>query len=171
MKFFYKLNDILMKIEEVLLALFTVSMIVSIAWQVICRYFLFIATPWAEELARYSFIWSSFIGAGYMTSKNGHITIDLSDSYIKKMENPEKVSRIQSRIGWILSVIFLIVLCVFYWKWLVAFKSFSRLTPGMRINMGVVRLGPLIGMALVIYHGLFSCVFPKDIVEHDEPDI
>ena len=168
---FYALNDWLVKLERICLYLLNYVLLTVIFIQVICRYVLFIPTPWAEEAARYAFIWLCFIGAGYMTSCNGHITIDISDMVLDKLKDPDRARTVQNKIGWIIGIIFLLILSWHYWNYIMAFKAFSRLTPGMRVNMGAVMLGPLIGFILIIYHALFCCVIPRRTIRHRQPDI
>ena len=55
----------------------TVVMTVACAIQVLSRYALPHPFSWTEELARYAFIWWSFLGAAYVVRLNGHLGMDM----------------------------------------------------------------------------------------------
>lgn len=59
------------------LILTTILMIVACTLQVLTRFILPHPLSWTEELARYSFIWWSFIGAAYVVRLNGHLGMDI----------------------------------------------------------------------------------------------
>lgn len=55
----------------------TVVMTVACGLQVLSRYVLPHPFSWTEELARYAFIWWSFLGAAYVVRLNGHLGMDM----------------------------------------------------------------------------------------------
>lgn len=59
------------KFEEKILSLLLVAMTVILGVQVIARYIAGSSLTWSEELVRYLFIWSAFIGIPYCI-KNGN---------------------------------------------------------------------------------------------------
>ncbi len=56
---------------------FTAVMTVTCSLQVFSRYLLPHPFSWTEELARYTFIWWSFLGAAYVVRLNGHLGMDV----------------------------------------------------------------------------------------------
>ena len=74
-------NKLLRKIwdnfeEYILIALY--SIIIPLLFiNIIMRYFFGNAIPWAEEMARYIFLWQIWIGASYGVKKSKHIRIDI----------------------------------------------------------------------------------------------
>ena len=56
---------------------FFVVMVVSAFLQIFTRYVVNASLPWTDELARYTFIWSTMLGAALVHRKRGHIMIDL----------------------------------------------------------------------------------------------
>ena len=63
--------------EEIVAGVFMVLMSVTTFANVLARYFFNSPIQWAEELARYSFIWVVFMGAVVCTKKKRHIAIDI----------------------------------------------------------------------------------------------
>lgn len=52
-------------------------MVVCVFSQVLFRYVFRIAAPWTEELARFTFIWATFLGAGIAFAEGGHISVQV----------------------------------------------------------------------------------------------
>lgn len=50
-------------------------MVVCVFSQVVFRYVFQISAPWTEELARFTFIWATFLGAGIAFAEGGHIGV------------------------------------------------------------------------------------------------
>jgi TRAP-type C4-dicarboxylate transport system permease small subunit len=63
--------------EEIVAGTFMVLMSVTTFANVLARYFFNSPIQWAEELARYSFIWVVFLGAVVCTKRKRHIAIDI----------------------------------------------------------------------------------------------
>ena len=64
----------------ILLAIMTIIM----SAEVLCRYFLGHSLIWAEELVRYMFIWTIFIGSASCVPLKSHITVDLLAQVLPK---------------------------------------------------------------------------------------
>ena len=63
--------------EEIVAGTFMVVMSLTTFANVLARYFFNNPIQWAEELARYAFIWVVFLGAVVCTKRKRHITIDI----------------------------------------------------------------------------------------------
>ena len=63
--------------EEIVAGAFMVVMSLTTFANVIARYFFNSPIQWAEELARYAFIWVVFMGAVVCTKRKRHIAIDI----------------------------------------------------------------------------------------------
>src|SRR5581483_2569216 len=63
-------------VEEIVASAFLLVMTVSTFANVVARYAFNAPIPWAEELARYSFIWLVFVGAAVCTKHGRHVAID-----------------------------------------------------------------------------------------------
>ena len=64
MNVFEKINHCFLYFEKIVLTFCTIVLVIAIFIQVVCRYILLISTPWAEELARYLFVWMAYLGGG-----------------------------------------------------------------------------------------------------------
>jgi tripartite ATP-independent transporter DctM subunit len=77
---------------ESVAAILLVGITLVVTMQVVCRYLLKDLPPWSEELSRYLFIWSVFIGACVALVRRSHVSIDslvsrLRDTTRQKFEN------------------------------------------------------------------------------------
>jgi TRAP-type C4-dicarboxylate transport system permease small subunit len=63
--------------EEIVAGSFMVLMSLTTFANVLARYFFNSPIQWAEELARYAFIWVVFMGAVVCTKRKRHIAIDI----------------------------------------------------------------------------------------------
>ena len=68
--------------KVVLLVLFSVMIIVGFM-QVFWRYVLRVALPWSEELMRYCYVWSTFVGLPIVMTMGGMAVIDTISSRFK----------------------------------------------------------------------------------------
>ena len=68
-----KLNEYL---EEVILVILLVCMIFILGLQIVLRYVFKNSLSWSEELVRYMFVWSTFIGIPYCIKNNTSIRVN-----------------------------------------------------------------------------------------------
>jgi TRAP-type C4-dicarboxylate transport system permease small subunit len=83
---FNKVNRFL----EVFLVLIFGLLVLDVLWQVFSRYVLNTSFSWTEELARFSLIWLSILGAAYLNARREHLSMDFlygkfSDATKKKV--------------------------------------------------------------------------------------
>ena len=69
-----KASDFVDKIGCYLLILTMAGMVFFTSIQIIFRVF-FDALAWSEEITRYLLVWSTFIGAGCVYKRGGHINV------------------------------------------------------------------------------------------------
>jgi TRAP-type C4-dicarboxylate transport system permease small subunit len=67
---------VLGNLEEIVASIFLIVMTLATFANVIARYVFNAPIPWAEELARYSFIWLVFVGAAVCTKRRRHVAVD-----------------------------------------------------------------------------------------------
>lgn len=72
-----KINFFLSRLEEYLVALLLAFMTVVVFLQVIYRYVLNLPQAWAEDLAKLSIIWLTFLGVCIVTKHGDHIVMPL----------------------------------------------------------------------------------------------
>lgn len=171
-KAFDRINTVLLKVETVLLVISIVALVASIFIEVICRYVLFISTAWSEELARYLFVWLTYIGSAYALNEGQHVEIDIAPQVVGKLtffRNKKEVNRFFEYTSAIGSVLFLIVFCVIFNSFILFVMKGTMTSPTMHIPMAYVYMPVLAGSMLAIYHGvyliicnLFHVPLPKD---------
>ena len=80
-----KFNKYIDKIIFTLIAISFIILILSCVLQVFTRFVLNNSLSWTEELSRYTFIWSNFLGAIFCTKKGTHAVVTIiTDSLEKK---------------------------------------------------------------------------------------
>ncbi len=89
-----KLSDIIFKkvirFMEIFLVFIFALLVLDVLWQVFSRYILNTSFSWTEELARFSLIWLSILGAAYLNARREHLSMDFlyrkfSDTTKKKV--------------------------------------------------------------------------------------
>lgn len=70
--------------ERLLSGIVLLAIFVMIIFQVFTRYVLNMPLSWSEELARLMVVWLTFLGAGFVASRNAHIAVDLLAVYLPK---------------------------------------------------------------------------------------
>lgn len=92
--------------EENVLAVAYIIMLVILTVQVFSRYVLHYSYRWAEELARYMFIWEIWLGASYGVKQNRLIRIDI---FTDKL--PKKIGKIYEIFITLINIAFCGFLC------------------------------------------------------------
>ena len=86
MTFWKKFDKILTNVQTYICAiLFTVIIIIGAA-NVFCRYVLNDSLTWAEEAMRFICIWLVFIGSSLTIRIDGHVSIDVLQSFLKEIK-------------------------------------------------------------------------------------
>ena len=127
-----------------LIAVFAAVLVVVVFSNVICRYFLQFAIAWAEETARFLFIWLAFMGAVVANANNEHMKFDLLVSKL-----PKKTGALVTVLanGIILVILFLIIKGGFT---IVRVNS-EWMTPVLEIPYGAVySIVPVCGTLLLV---------------------
>ena len=154
-----KCAGFLMKAESVFSVLGSVVLLAAVLIAVVCRYWLYIATPWADELARYLFLWIAFLGMGYVTQINGHIDVQLVDTIVyKHSKNPEKTMKFVIRVSQVLSLVVLVVSTVLYGQFM--FARYPSVSTALRIPMRIPYLSTFVGLLLMCLHELSLLFLP-----------
>jgi TRAP-type C4-dicarboxylate transport system permease small subunit len=69
--FFYILDNF----EKILCAIFTTTLVFCIGLQVFMRYVFQVGVTWSEELSRFAFIWSVYLGTSLAAQKEQHVRV------------------------------------------------------------------------------------------------
>jgi TRAP-type C4-dicarboxylate transport system permease small subunit len=129
--------------------------------QVIFRYWLEIALPWSEELIRYLFVVSSFLGAALVSKDRSHITITIIDSILEMIKDDKRRERINYWIWLAADIATLGVLSVFAsltYRFYREMQTTDQLSPAMGFPVAVVVGAMLLGTCLMIVHYLIKII-------------
>ncbi len=75
MKIIQKIDQVIIKIIAALLTVSVAAMVLFTAWQVLCRYVLYISVPYAEEFARLAIVWCIYFGAALAVRFREHMNV------------------------------------------------------------------------------------------------
>ncbi|WP_249260936.1 TRAP transporter small permease [Virgibacillus pantothenticus] len=120
-------------------------MVLVIFLQVIMRYVLGSSLSWSEELARYCFIWSVYIGISYGVKRKRHISVDVLLVMLK-----ERGRLILTILTNCLFIIFAAIIIYYGADITIRLLSWGQDSPALQIPMGVVYLAAPIGLGLCI---------------------
>lgn len=153
--------------EEIILVVSYVVMLAILTVQVFTRYVFNYSFTWAEELARFVFIWQIWLGASYGVKKNRNIRIDV---FTHKLS--PKVKKVYEIIITIISMVF----CGFFlYKGIEVVKmivKLKQLSGAMRLPMQFVYASVPVCCALMLIHFVEHIVKTiKGEVEINEGDI
>lgn len=132
------------KIEGYVSATFLAGMTVIIAVQVFRRYVLQSSLDWSEELARYLFIWSVYVGCSYATQKDRHLEVTIARS----MFGPT-VAKYVTIAAYICTILFCICMAVWGTQMVLFLESTGQKTPALEVPMSWVYLSLPIGLGLM----------------------
>lgn len=145
------------KVFEWASALILGFMMILMALQVLFRYVLNSPLAWSEELARFAFIWMTFI-AGYLAARNAeHVAVTAIQDRLPNI--PSKILKLAS--DWISAGFFGIVAVYSLMQWS---TLASQTSSALRIPMSLVYLGMIIGsifMAIAYFAAGISKVIPQ----------
>jgi len=124
--------------------------------QVFFRYGLNAPLMWAEELARYLFVWGVLIATGIGLDKGSHIGVEF---VVDKMPRPLK------RAVEYFSYLLMIFLCFYliYYGWQLVGKVTGTMSPAMGLKMSYVyAAGPVSAMiwTIILINRLIAALCP-----------
>jgi len=136
-------------IEECITVFFLSVMCFFVFLQIIFRYFsgidLFSTSPilYSEEVARFSYVWITFIGLSLSTKNNENLTM----SFIL-----EKMSNVKKSITLILVNFFSLVIVFYMFIWSIKYVDFTKvmISPALELSMTIVTISLPIGFGLTI---------------------
>lgn len=140
------------RLEEIFLVILMVIAVIIVSMQVVTRYVLEIPLPWSEELARYIFLWLTWVGASYATKERKHVCIDVV--YERLPQGAKKICNIISTIVWIA---FLCVMVYISVKLTSSVYSGGQIAVGSGIPMWIPYASIPTGMTLMLIRLLQNC--------------
>ena len=119
------------------------TMTALIALQVIFRYVIQSSLSFSEELARYAFIWSAFVGAALALKNRSHVSIEIIVANLPRVPKKWAIG-----ISNAVSFVFYAVMLVF--GAVMTFETKDQTSPAMGLSMAFVYLAvPVAGLILM----------------------
>ena len=137
-------NDIVSLLFRPIIATLYLIMIAITFSQVIFRYLLDSALPWAGELAIFFFIWIIFLGASIALIKGVHIGVDIFTNLLNKKFK---------KINLVLINFIIIIFCslIIYGSIPLIIDNFSQRSPALEIRLSYVYACIPISMISIIF--------------------
>ncbi len=133
------------RLEESLLVALLGTMVVLIGLQVFMRYVMQSSLSWSEELARYLFIWATYVGLSYGVRQRAHIRVTAGIGWLSP----------RGRLGvdLLTHLIFATFAVIVIWQGLIMtakITRFGQTSSSLGIPMAWVYGAPIAGFGLVI---------------------
>lgn len=141
-----KASDFIDKIGCSLLILTMAGMVFFSSIQIIARVF-FTALAWSEELTRYLLVWSTFIGAGCVYKRGGHINVSFVQDKFKGKAN--KYAKILVHL---ICIAFFII--AVYYGVIYMMKQGAQSSPALGIRMNLMYMAIPLGCGVMLLHAL-----------------
>jgi TRAP-type C4-dicarboxylate transport system permease small subunit len=109
-------------------------LVLDVLFQVFSRYILNTSYSWTEELARFSLIWLSILGAAYLTAKREHLSMDFLFS---KFSSPVK-KNVSILIEFLIFLFALVVMVVGGFNLVYITLHLEQLSGTLRIPLGYI---------------------------------
>ncbi|WP_217488669.1 TRAP transporter small permease [Vreelandella titanicae] len=120
-------------------------MSILIGAQVFMRYVMNDSLTWSEELARYAFIWATYIGVACGVKRNAHICVEAA---VTKL--PVLYQRYAAIVAHLMFIVFALMVVKEGYALTLKVLSFGQKSSALGIPMGWVYLAPTVGFGLVI---------------------
>ncbi|HCX61859.1 TRAP transporter small permease [Sedimentibacter sp.] len=142
-------------LEKIILVILLGATSVVIGLQVFMRYVLQSSLSWSEEIARYMFVWLTYIGISYGVKADRHIKVDAAMYMF-----PKNIRKYVALIGDILFLAFAIIIVVTSYGVSGKIIMSGQTSPAVGLPMGLVYLAPFVGFAMV------SLRLVQNIIKH-----
>jgi TRAP-type C4-dicarboxylate transport system permease small subunit len=155
-----KFCDLVDKVCSAILVVMLAGMVLTTSLQIICRVF-FNALSWSEEVTRYLLVWSTFIGAGCVYKRGGHISVTIIQDLLPK--SFKKAAQI-----------FVHVLCAVFFSFAVYYgfkyigKQGTQLSAALRVPMRYMYMAIPVGFSVMLLHAVNSMIqifIKKEVAE------
>jgi TRAP-type C4-dicarboxylate transport system permease small subunit len=137
--------------EEYVCVFFFLLIFILMSMQVFTRYLLGITFAWNEEMARYVFVWLTFVGAAYACKQDAHIKIEIGYEFINR-RLPRSGQIALQILKQLLTIGFLLQLI--YFGYILADRSWRFRSQAMQIPQFYLYISVVIGAALFLVREL-----------------
>ncbi|OQY32116.1 MAG: hypothetical protein B6241_11820 [Spirochaetaceae bacterium 4572_59] len=132
------------RIYNIILIILTVSMFVTVTYNVFMRFVMNQSVGWADELSRFLFIWTSFIGAVIAYKNDEHVGLSFAVDKIKS-------TLIRRGIAIFGQLLILMLLGFLTWFGYQASTTVMNVSPALSIPMSYIYLiVPVCGLMMFI---------------------
>ncbi|GAA3561950.1 TRAP transporter small permease [Snuella lapsa] len=156
---FNKINRL---IEFFLVSIFGL-LVLDVLWQVFSRYILRTSFSWTEELARFSLIWLSILGAAYLNAKREHLSMD----FLYQKLSAKKQKKVSLIIEIFIFLFAAIVMVVGGFNLVFITLKLNQLSGTLQIPLGYVyAIMPLSGLLIMcfsLYH--MSKIYTNQLID------
>jgi TRAP-type C4-dicarboxylate transport system permease small subunit len=137
-------KNLLDKVEGTVSSVCLGGMALIIAVQVFQRYVLQSSLDWSEELARYLFIWSVYVGCSYATQKDRHLEVTILRNFFGAT-----VAKYVTLAAYITTIGFCLCVTVWGFQMVDFLAGTGQKTPALEVQMYWVFLSVPVGMGLM----------------------
>ena len=130
-------------LEKCLLLIFLIVMVFALTLQIIFRFVLNTPLSWAEELARYMFVWSGFISISYCLKTNIAIRIDQVVNFL-----PGKGRLMMNLIVYALLLAYFIHMTPYAYDFFYRAAAAKQTMPALQAPIALVYVSPFLGFIL-----------------------
>ena len=141
-----KVYDGFNKINEWFIIFLMALMCLDLLAQVVCRYVFSYPLTWSEELARFMFIWSTFLSIGFCLKEGISLKIDTLISLF-----PKKVQAVILLLGDVVMTVFFLYLLPSAWEFAYASMENGQTSAACGIPMYFVQGSLMVGFALAAF--------------------
>jgi TRAP-type C4-dicarboxylate transport system permease small subunit len=145
------INKISRILEVFLISIFAL-LVVDVLFQVFSRYILGTSFTWTEELARFSLIWMTILGAAYLNGKREHLSMDFLYQKLS-VTNKKKASILVEILVFLFA---LVVMVIGGFNLVYTTLHLEQLSGTLRIPLGyvyaVMPVSGLLIMLFCVYH-------------------
>ena len=135
------------KIEYFLVALMIAIMAIVNFLQVVFRYVIEGSLPWSEELLRFLFVWTTFLGAGIGVRKGAHLGLTIIVNNLKK-----KKKKFVVFVNYLICIVFSAIIGMLGLSIVSMQAEFNVRSSAMVLPMYWISLAIPVSFALIILH-------------------
>jgi len=135
--------------ERYAMLVFYVMCCFVIVQEVLRRFVLNYSSAWAEEVARYAFIYLGYVGTAYAVKERAHVRFDIAIG-----RAPDRLRSLLYAFAEVATIVFAVI--AFWWSMhtIAQLLKFEGATPVLRINKAWFEAAVPIGFALVVFRCL-----------------
>ena len=157
-----KIDKAVYTVEKYVAMFGLLALVALVTIQVVARYVFKVSTPWSEELARYAFLWTTYVGCGMAYSKKKHVVIDLMEEVGKKSANPRRFSFYLEKLTMIAGAVFLCIFLTQYMGYFMKMAKMGRTSTAVNLPMVIPYASVIAGCVLMLWHSFVIFIQPYE---------